>query len=477
MEQNTPVIDVHAHVFSAQDIPLDGYLRAREPVRGFDRFLFDILQQLNLKPSVVGLVANMIREKQLDSKALVPTLLKATISLLLGKQYLKWARTISGQVKDIAAEMERAYPGIHLYVPLMIDYEYWFESTIDTPLADQIQTLYENVIVPSRGRIHPFVAFDPARELAFRKHMLNPDGRPERLGSLALVKQAIEEMGFIGVKLYNSVGYRPFHNAVVDDQRKSRIKLHQQMGYHVFKGEDYDQVLSELYDYCVEQQVPITTHCGMEGIEIYRDASFDFGKAALWHEVLSQSRYRDLCLNLAHFGWHQRKWTRRSRQGYHGHRSWVKDICHMLLDYPYLYTDVSHHPVVLERERQRFKLDYQDMRRDWDTLDDTGRNGWSEIKKKLLFGIDWHVIKRVKKYGTFQERYEEVLRDSGFSKDEITAFLGGNALDFLGLRPGGKNRERLVRFYKKEGIHPPEWFNLTSGSQAPGPASVSKNAP
>jgi hypothetical protein len=41
-------------------------------------------------------------------------------------------------------------------------------------------------------------------------------------------------------------------------------------------------------------------------------------------------------------------------------------------------------------------------------------------------------------------------------------FLGGNALIFLGLLPGGQNRRRLDRFYRDRGISPPEWFTATN---------------
>jgi len=84
------------------------------------------------------------------------------------------------------------------------------------------------------------------------------------------------------------------------------------------------------------------------------------------------------------------------------------------------------------------------------------------IKKRLLFGIDWHVIKRVENFENFKERYIDVLKHDGlFTDDEVDDFLGGNALNFLGFVPGGKNRERLRVFYRDNGIDPPEWFKAT----------------
>jgi len=434
------IIDVHAHIFNAMDIPLKGYLLSRK----FDGLLAHLAQYL------IPLLASYIRGRlNPGKKNIVIQKLLGPIALqiackFVGKEYKKWSETLSKQVVDVTSEMVQTFEkdGIDLYVPLMIDYEYWFKNTSDNPIHDQIDLLYKNIIVPYKGKIHPFVAFDPARELAFRKGMDNPDGEPETHGSMSLVKDAIENKGFIGVKLYNAMGYRPFNNNIVDEKRR-QIALHKKK--YIFRGEEYDKVLSELYDYCVENGVPITTHCRMDGSESYRDASFDFGHAILWRQVLDQDRYKNLHLNLAHFGWNK-------KQMHKGNRSWVKEICEMLTQYDNLYTDVAQHEVVIDKNMPKFKTAYKELIAEFDVL-----------KERLLFGIDWHVIKRVKNFENFKSCYIEVLKSNNlFSDREIDDFLGSNALKFLGLLPGGKNRKRIEEFYTKESIEPPEWFKVAS---------------
>ncbi|MGB3340730.1 MAG: amidohydrolase family protein, partial [bacterium] len=366
-----------------------------------------------------------------------------------GRQYRKWADTLSKEVTDIAKELVETYDkdGIDLYVNKVLDYEYWFESTYDSPVRYQIDYVYKKIHIPYRGKIHSFVPFDPARELAFENEMLDPDGKMEILGSLALVDDAIKNKGYIGVKVYNSLGYKPFHNASVDHLRRKRIKPHKKWGYDVFKGEDYDRVLAKLYDYCVENDVPITAHCVMEGIESYHNASYHFGKAIFWRDVLKT--WPALRVNLAHFGW--------GRLGYHWKNSWVKDICKMMTKYDNLYVDTACHGILTKQDSQRFKSDYESMRRD--LSDFRGRNFWTEIKKRILFGIDWHVIKRKENFEHFMERYIEILKHNNlFSDKELEDFLGGNALRFLGVLPGGQNRDRLLTFYKKHNIKKPKWF-------------------
>ncbi|MHC4601346.1 MAG: amidohydrolase family protein, partial [Planctomycetota bacterium] len=314
-------------------------------------------------------------------------------------------------------------------------------------MASQVENLYRNVVLPSKGRIHPFVAFDPARELAYRNGVTNPDGKPEEHGSLNLVKDAIENKGFIGVKVYNAMGYKPIHNVTVEAHRR-RLPLHDSK--YRFSGADYDAVLSELYLYCVENEVPITAHCFMDGMESYPDASWDFGQARFWRDVLDREAFRNLRLNLAHFGWNK-------DQRYDGDRSWVRDICAMLPRYPHLYTDSAHHRVILDDKRDSFKEDYREICAHTPL-----------VKKRLLFGIDWHVVKRVRNFENFKTCYREVLEhNSLFSKEELADFFGGNALRFLGLGPGERNRARLERFYADEGIDPPPWFVAAGEGEQP----------
>lgn len=443
----TPIIDMHAHIFSARDIPLKGYLRSRGDEGKLEKIMRD----------VIPFIAACIRRRPCARKThtwkcwackLVLELLYKFMGRM-GQQYRKWAATLSKEVIDIAKELIETYDKdkIELYVNKVLDYEYWFESTYDSPVRYQIDYVYEKIHIPYKGKILSFVPFDPARELAFENEMLDPDGKMEIRGSLELVKDAIQNKGYIGVKLYNSLGYKPIDNASVDHLRWKKIKPHKKWGYRVFKGKDYDRVLAKLYDYCVAKDVPITAHCVMEGIESYHNASYDFGRAIFWRDVLKT--WPNLRVNLAHFGW--------GRLGYHWKNSWVKDICKMMVDFDNLYADTACHGILTKQNSQRYKSDYKDMRRDLSSY--RAQDFWPKIKKRILFGIDWHVIKRVENFEHFMKEYIEILKhDNLFSKKDIEDFLGGNALRFLGLLPGGENRKRLLSFYNKHNLTPPKWF-------------------
>jgi len=439
-----PIIDVHTHIFSARDIPLKGYLKSRGDEGKLEKIMRDVI------PFIAACIRKRpcTHEKHTCKCRSCKLLLQFLYKLMgrMGRQYRQWADTLSKEVTDIAKELIETYDkdGIDLYINKVLDYEYWFESTYDSPVRYQIEYVYKKIHLPHKGKIISFVPFDPARELALEYQMLDPDDKMEIRGSLALVDDAIKNKGYIGVKLYNSLGYKPFNNTSVDHLRRKKIPLHRKKGYRVFTGEDYDRVLAKLYDYCVENDVPITAHCVMEGIESYHNASYDFGKAIFWRDVLE--RWPDLRLNLAHFGW--------GRLGYHWENSWVKDICKMIVDFDNLYTDTACHGILTEQESERFKSDYQAMRRDLSNY--RGHDHWPRIKQRLLFGIDWHVIKRKENYENFLGKYIEILKhDNLFSDRELEDFLGGNAMRFLGLLPGNKNHGRLLAFFTKHNIEKP----------------------
>jgi len=406
-------------------------------------------------PQLFGYVAKRARERcvtrRLDKDAkrgkFYTTMLWA-YGTAAGQRFLDWEDSLSSCSEENADQLRKTWRDVDLFVPLMIDYEYWFANSVDNDLGDQIDTVFNKVVLPHKGRIHPFVPFDPARELAYQKGMVSPDGQLEKNRPMTLVKEAIEKKGFIGVKLYNSLGYRPLGNADPGvSLMRRRIAVRNDTMTYLFDGEEYDEVLCELYDYCVDYEVPITAHCVMNGIEAYPGASFDFGKAEFWDEVLRQERYKKLRLNLAHFGWNQEP-----GQGFSGDQSWATDVCDLIVKYDHVYADVSHHRVLSAGGRKTFVDGYRQMREAYP-------NDIEKIKKRILYGSDWHVLRRMRGYRRFLDDYERVLKKAGLDNQAfLDDFREGNALDFLGLQPGRGNRARLEKFYTRHGVPPPGWF-------------------
>jgi predicted TIM-barrel fold metal-dependent hydrolase len=163
--------------------------------------------------------------------------------------------------------------------------------------------------------------------------------------------------------------------------------------------------------------------------------------------VLEQSRFKDLRVNLAHFGWKQKE-----GEGFDGDEGWARTICGLIRDFDNVYTDVSHHRVLTKKGRKKFAGHYKTMQNEFaDSLD--------KIKRRILCGSDWHVLRRMRGHETFFDDYRTVMLDSGLYGDPgVEDFLGGNAMEFLGLTPRAQNHGRLECFYQELGIEPPTWF-------------------
>jgi hypothetical protein len=445
-----PVIDVHTHLFSALDIPLEGYLVSRriEKKRPFElEYLINFLG-----PHIFNYLADRMRDRSVTrqlgggKKGVYYSWLLNCFGSYMGQDLKTWEEALTETIRNNAKDLSTVWENVDLFVPLIVDYEYWFKNSVDVPMDHQIDTMYNEVILKQQGKFHAFVPFDPARELAFQKGLNNPDGQKEDKGSWKPMKDAIEKKGFIGVKVYNSLGYRPLGNG--EDNAPlyhQRVAVRNDKIPYLFDGPSYDQVMRKLYAFCEENGVPITAHCMMNGIEAYPMASEHFGAAKLWEPVLKD--YKKLRLNLAHFGWNPV-----GGYGYGHQKNWMKEICGMMRVHENLYADVGHLDVVTRLSRPDFINAFKSIQRDF-----SGDIG--HIKKRVLYGSDWHVLQRVKNYRSFMKRFIDVMKTTGFySDDGMDDFLGGNAMQFLGLLPGGKNRIRLEAFYKKNGIAHPKWF-------------------
>jgi hypothetical protein len=139
----------------------------------------------------------------------------------------------------------------------------------------------------------------------------------------------------------------------------------------------------------------------------------------------------------------------------------------MMEKYDYLYADVAHHMVMDDKSIPKFQASYRAMCSDFPGL----------IPRRLLFGIDWHIITRVDHFAEFRERYSRVLAGGGiFTHGEMDDFFTGNALHFLGLLPPGTrskagwtgNRKRLRAFYKRKHLREPKWFQATDKPEPAG---------
>ena len=149
----SPTIDIHTHIFSALDVPLEGYLLSRTSERRVGRLL-DPWISIFPMPQLFGYVARRARERCVTRRLEDDTKrgwFYTTILWIYGKlsqqRFLEWEDSLSSCSAANGDRLIETWPGVDLFVPLMIDYEYWFANSLDNPLGEQIDAVFRDVVL------------------------------------------------------------------------------------------------------------------------------------------------------------------------------------------------------------------------------------------------------------------------------------------------------------------------------------------
>ncbi len=461
----SPIVDIHCHTFNADDLPVRGFV---QKVAFDDHALTDDIARL-VDLIIQGAAPGYREEKKRLDELLAPTggpeafrvpltsaQLEAEVDLTLAeleqsapellrrvgyevsdvtlpdpaeagevpeglfdwfsaaKRAVRWAKLFGKQRLDLTVALLSNFDSrIDLYTPLTVDLGMGLEDTAKTTISEQLE-LHEKISRLSmrdrlpggvRGHVHGFVGFDPRREL-----------RALRAGDiempLAVVRSAVEDYGMIGIKLYPPMGFRPLGNAAPPA---------------VPDGAALDEILDELYAWCVEAQVPITAHCNTSN---YAHESFlSFASPDNWDVALAA--FTELRVNLGHFG------GARADESPDG---WPWKAAMLAAKRDHVYADVGNHKVYDDTIRTA----YFDMLQSMFTTPAT-----AIMSDRLMFGSDWYMLASHKEHDEFLNRYEEHYRNA-FGDQRAEAFLGGNALRFLGFDdPTNENNRRLRARYER----------------------------
>ncbi len=367
------------------------------------------------------------------------------------KNHGPWARGVVRSRMDIMAEIARLYGGsrVGLFVPLQIDFTKWLgdelpeASSLDRQI-DVMQVLQDLWSGAEKGPLfHGFVAFDPARDMA------------DRGASLARVQRAVQERGFLGVKLYPPMGFTPwgnqdgrenYHQSVFDAARDGGVSPDR-------IGSALNASLRRLYEWADREGVPILAHANSSyssnGNKGYRARAHPAG----WDPVFD--RYDNLRVCLAHFddfnnanrdeclveteerdGFRfalSRKKTRRCDE------PWELTTINLMKRYPFqAFADVSyHHLALLEKGKHAWERTIwpkrEAFRQYWRRFVESAPHG-----ANLVFGTDWFLSGQEAGHAGMVEAVDRFM--IGFKMREAARrrVFRQNALRFLGLVPGAK---------------------------------------
>jgi predicted TIM-barrel fold metal-dependent hydrolase len=480
-------VDVHAHVFNGSDLPISGFLTHQVPFgsqllpvavklhEAVNGSCPNAAEELNESLSLFGLD----RPVQPVVSAKVTEAVRAILKKTEGWASWNWlsGRDVRGTTEriadmfafitrpryQIAASCAQIYRTVDLFTPSLIDYDHWSSDEPETPFEQQV-AVHERVaklsirgkIGRAKARFHPFTSFDPMREVrtAMAKGPYQPFGAgapidkvdPTKLpplppqvagdwasdtttiasgaSALDIVRHSIERAGFVGVKVYPTVGYLPLRNDCWDVQARDGV------------GVKLDQVLRAFYAYCQAMEVPVMTHSSNSN-----GYALGYGllvSPAAWAPVLKE--FPKLRLNLGHFG-HLEGWD--DERGLRACEAWIRQAAVLMQKYENVYADVSSSALPVEAG---FDARYLPILKDV-------MKEFPRTRLRLMYGSDFWV-NRIEEQADFDvDAFADLLPKAKFDAAFVTGMMGSNALRFLGFldeqgnKPTSPNRTRLQTFY------------------------------
>jgi predicted TIM-barrel fold metal-dependent hydrolase len=355
-------------------------------------------------------------------------------------QFIPWALIFPNYrfiILDKLAHLADANAEIAFYVPAMVDFDYELGDFSATSQKDQVTVMSKISSLSNRPyAMHGYVAYDP------RRHIVT-NGE-----SFKDVQDAVTTGGFIGAKIYPSMGFMPIGNAgktykvLRGDGSKTTISI---------SGDQLDAALIKFYTWCVSADVPLMAHCGCSN---YASPDFKcYGSPGHWQQVLDHKDFsgnqpfRTLRLNLGHSGGLPDYGKSGDGKGF------LPKTIEMISsgNYPNLYGDIAYDSVVLERDSNEKGYD--------DTVMGFLKKNWNQpnVAQKIMYGSDWSMIglefHNEEFYSDVKLRFGNLLG----SPMELNALLKGNAAKFLGLANTGQaktqSRLRLEQFYQKNNLN------------------------
>jgi predicted TIM-barrel fold metal-dependent hydrolase len=326
-------------------------------------------------------------------------------------------------------------PAVDVLCPSQLDLNHWLKcDETATAQNDQVRLL-EQIAIMSGGTILPFVAYNPRTDL---KH----DG-----ASFARVVDAITNRGFIGVKLYPPMGYRPYGNAPQPGAETCPVLEY---------GARIDERLGHLYAWCLKRNVPVMAH-----------TSYSFGPTFAHDECAAPPGwkralecYEGLRVQAGHFGGDSEHALNQE--------AWADQYVRMMgiPQGKHLYADLSNLSELFESgSRVREVIEPLILR---PLSDGSGKL----VTDRLIYGSDWYMTELTNVSAGYLCHMETYLRELE-KKYEVAGIrervLGRNAAQLYGLVPDPQcgpdtNWTRLKRYYTTKGIPTPAWMGKVQAS-------------
>ena len=229
------------------------------------------------------------------------------------------------------------------------------------------------------GRIFPFFAVNPKRKDHFER-----------------MKKATEKQGFVGVKLYPSLGYK--------------INLEAEM--------------DRVFAYCNTHGIPMLQHCSKGGFYSKKEY-IKYSDPTDWRPVLE--KYPKLRICFGHFGGDENLTEKKIPKD-----SWTQTILDMMVEFKgQVYTDVAYHIDTMNGgiEEKNYVMYLKKFIAD------------KRYAPYILWGTDFAMVRKRLREKSYWYYFEH-----RFSAKEFNQMSNKNAHAFLGFTQAGKTGKSFSRY-------------------------------
>lgn len=268
-----------------------------------------------------------------------------------------------------------------------------------------------------------------------------------------LVDDAINNHGFLGVKLYPPMGFRAWNNGDGKIKFASAMKQYVDVAYPGIGdkqlGQLIDAELEKLYRYCAANGVPILAHAYNSNQA--DDCTGWRASPQYWGEVIDKfsTPQNPLRLCLGHFGSFSAHTKFQTCSDFDA-KAWEVIIGRILAKpgAQFVFADLSYLSEALDRS-----AGWQARRKKMGDQFKSFIAGNDPLAEHICYGSDWIMLGREAGHEHYHVALGDFLRDDvQLDAAQFNNIYFGNAGRFLGLRPGDQNRARLDKFYRDNNI-------------------------
>lgn len=398
---------------------------------------------------------------------------------------LNWTLLLQASRLQLAQKISQTFSSpssrFVLYAPALIDYSMWLDNEPHSTLSDQGQVMAQISVQmarfaersaiagadPSGARFHGYMAYDPLRDV-------KEGGRAR-----AVVETALSSQGFLGAKLYPTMGFLPYNNSRASGLTFSRNVLARDRS-NVPAGTwvqnfsatelaiELDRKLKQFFSMCQTMDAPILTHA---------TASYGAGPdyecrahPLFWKPVLQSFPRLRVCLG--HFGDFAE--ARRKEPSFLSwllsstvdldpgmlKNSWEWQAANLINEgCDNLYVDLSYFAEVMNGTVSDPLLTSIETALASLIKGNSRMRGCPNLPLRMLYGTDWLLLAREKNpekhFSAVRDFLTRVFNRANNNNALQTKFwlrcvFRDNPVRFLGLRKGDGARSRLKAFYANQ---------------------------